>query len=1318
MKRLFLLFLSCWVLLSAMPQKRVLHQFTIADGLSDNSAHCALRDSYGLLWIGTENGLNYFDGHRIQPYRDILTQANGNETNTIMSLFEHNRNIWMGGMSGAYVYDRQQNRSYRFNKRTHYGVTISSTVPRIFESDNQSVWFLTQGQGIFVYDTQKDSLWQDSRHGSFFTDAAIGPNGLIYAVTLNRKLVVFRSDGQFLQQYQLPDSRNAKVPVCITSTPSGLWLGHNTCLFQLGPSDIELKADFPALGTIHGLVSDSQGRLFIGSDNGVSCYNPSTGQLSSVSHAKNGDSALTDDVVNRLQWDADSTLLVLTRAGGVNMLRTQERHVAFIPLSDETSPVGRNSVNALCRGLHGELWIGTTKGLYRGDYDKRQIVHYASSHIPYRITSLMMDENNLWIGTRHNGIRVLNTETDSVTAYTYLSDTPYTLNANDVNSIFRTSKGEIYVLTSWGLCRFDRSNGRFYGYARIPAMTSFICMEEAENHWIWASSGNRGLFYKRTADDSFDRFTSKTIGLQTVVVMHKDGQGDLWAATNGGGLYRFNSKLGDFERYDRPGTILYNLAVNFIEEDDHHALWVGTQSGIVRISPSRDIQDLQTYEYSQDFNALQAQRSSCAYGFGNVLFGADGGIYRFSCDQMQPEADLHHVYVDAITFPFSDDSEAQRLQLGLDAPLYTKLQIELPYSNNSFTLHFASARYSGMAEARYEYILEGFDHQWSNGTATPEATYANLPPGSYTFLLRRVGQSAPDSMVRLGITILPPWYRTWAAYLIYILLTAAVIVYGYYRAQRRLKRRYQRQMEVFQQEQEKQTFQSKIRFFVDLVHEIRTPLTLMSLPLEKMDTNEYTEAIRRNMNYLLGITNQLLDFQKQETGGLQLMCRPTDVGLMLQQVYDQFYSAATIQDKRLQLQVPDESTILSVDRDKMLKVMMNLAGNALKYAQTEIIIRLTTDDDKVYIAVIDDGHGVPPEEKDRIFDRYYQIGKDSKAASLGTGLGLAYAKMVAEAHKGELQYEDAPGGGSCFTLTLKSEGLKMSKEDSVPMAVTRENIGDTDSSADMPQQPSQVKFRILLVEDNEELLRVTSDALRQWYKVAKAHDGIEALKMLKFQEVDVVVSDVMMPRMDGTELCRRLKEDIDTSHLPVILLTAKVAVDAKVEGMESGADIYMEKPFSIKQLHLQIENLLRLRQQFYERVRKIDGFHNVSEDKSSPSGLNLQDLQFVERLQKFVEENMRDEEFSIDTLAEQLNMSRSSFYRKIKALTGQAPNDYLKTARMNQAAKLLREGLRPSEASERVGFTSSSYFAKCFRDQFGCLPKDYTATPDGTHSAV
>ena len=470
------------------------------------------------------------------------------------------------------------------------------------------------------------------------------------------------------------------------------------------------------------------------------------------------------------------------------------------------------------------------------------------------------------------------------------------------------------------------------------------------------------------------------------------------------------------------------------------------------------------------------------------------------------------------------------------------------------------------------------------------------------------------------------------------------------------------------------------------------------------------------MNYLLGITNQLLDFQKAEHGKIQLNLRRCDVCQLLTDTYQQFTDAIEVQGKRIQLQLPDEPVVSSIDADKVQKVMMNLIGNAAKYARSEIIVRLeqlASPNDQLRISVIDDGPGVPKEERDKIFDLYYQIGRsnlpsgsaknENVAATLGTGLGLSYAKMLAQAHDGDLTYSDAVGGGSNFQLVLPIKTVSPQ-----PPPVEGEPL------CQKPPLRGEVwrePFRILIVEDNEELLQMTSDALRPHFRILKARDGIEALDVLKYNDVDIIVSDVMMPRMDGIELCTKVKDDINYSHIPVILLTAKTSVEAKVEGMQSGADIYLEKPFSIKQLQLQILNLLKMRQTYYERMRNIS--HDDNANANAPGdgnlGLTQQDLLFMERLQKMVAENMSDEDFSIDQLAEQMNMSRSSFYRKIKALTDMTPVDYLKMCRLEQAATLLRQGIRITEVAGRVGFTSSSYFAKCFKGRFGVLPKDFVS---------
>ena len=1305
-----LLFMFFCSMTTVLAQHIVARKLMATDGLSNNATLCALRDRYGFLWIGTENGLNCYDGFRFNVYRNMVSTQHPSETNTVMSLYEHGDNILFGGTTGLYVFNRKQNKYYRFDNKTRYGVVVSSSVPKITGTSNGLIWILTLGQGLFIYNPKTNILTQDSRQNSFYSDIKVASDGLVYTTTLSGDLIIFNTEGHFLRKYPIPDHHNDKTQICMTELGGNIWLGYSTQLLRYSNGHIELVKDLPFIGSVHSLAADQKGCLLIGCDNGIFRYSPYSGQMDHLSQSENGASILSDNMVNALTWDSDSTLIVLTRMGGANMLPIRESGVRFLALPVANSQ-GYNNVRVLARGYNGDIWLGTDHGLYHSLGNTGPITLFNQALLPYEITALMLDGQDLWIGTRHHGIRILNLQTQRITSHTFSSQKPYTIPSNEVNGIYRTSKGEIYVLTSWGINRFDQSSGQFFGYSSLSAMTSFICMQEDKRGWLWASSNNRGLFCKKYHDGSFEMFTSKAIGRQTITVMHSDLQGDLWMATSGGGLFRYNKTKEDFERYDLEGTILHDEAISFIEEDDLGALWVGTTAGIIRISPSRDKSDLRLYGFIHHPDAILMQRSSCSLNGNQIAYGGSNGIYCFSTRQIHPIQDKISVYIHDISFPYATDNIAERQRLGLDVLLYTRKEIELPYSDNSFTLHFSSARQSSMPMTEYEYQLEGFDKAWIHGNNSAEVTYTNLPPGKYVFLLRQAGKTDEAYTARLVITVLPPFYRSTLAYIIYLVLALLAGYYIWRLIQRKWKRRYQQQLDEFQARKEKETFQSKISFFVDLVHEIRTPLSLISLLLERVEGSQQTDenrkhtlSIRRNMNYLLGITNQLLDFQKAESSGITLAYHTTDIGKMLTEIHDQFADAVELQGKKLQLQIPEQPIVTSIDNDKVMKVIMNLVGNALKYSNKEIIMRMEpVSDSIIQISVIDDGEGIPHEEQDKIFDKYYQIGNHNAAINLGTGLGLAYAKMLAQAHHGDLVYHDAPGGGANFSFTLP-----IVISDEVEPNASQEVVMEIEQEESAEKKPTAATHIILLVEDNEDLLKATANALQPWYKVIKARDGIEALDSLRYHEVDVVVSDVMMPRMDGIQFCQQLKQDINTSHIPVILLSAKTSVEAKVEGMEGGADIYMEKPFSIKQLHLQIQHLLCIRQQFYEQMRHISPTETTAKEEGG-LGLNRQDLLFIEKLKEAINANMRDESFSIDILAEQLNLSRSSFYRKIKALTGMTPSDYLKTARMDKAAQLLRDGCRSSEVAEQVGFTSNSYFAKCFRAQFGVLPKDYVS---------
>ena len=1307
-------------LLTAQPI--VFNQYLASDGLSDNNVLCGLRDHYGFMWLGTNNGLNCFDGMQNMVFRNMVEENASFENNTITSLYEHEQDIWFGGSFGLYVYHRNSNSFSRFNKRTKYGVSISSTVQDIAASQNGLIWIGTQGQGVFIYDPKTDELTQDSRHGAFISDIFTESDSPVFLATLQGQILLYSQTGDYQKQYAIPDYVPDKNNLCITNINHRIYIGSEHGLYTIHQGDSHIERVSGIDGGIHAL-STMGSDLLIGAEHGLYRYQPEKGQLTHFHHVTDENENIEDFRVNALLWDNDSTLWVLTQMGGVYYFPASH---SGVQVSELPGTAQGRMIRAVCETPDGNLWIGSDSGLYFYDQQTKRISQHTGPGLQQEINSLMLDGDDLWIGTSHDGIIVLNTLTGNRHHYQYSANHSYTIPTNEITSLLCTSQGTIYVGTSWGLCRFDRKTENFMWYFGIGSQTNVTCLAEDRQGCVWVATGNHGLFRQNSPGGDFRNYTyhhnqPQSISSNDISTVFCDHEGTVWVALNGGGLCRYQPDKDGFESFGSNIAVLQGQQVYFITEDQHNNLWLGMETGLLKINAERDAEQAQLLRSYENFVRKQKPHNSAIITRSGELFvGRYNVLAHFMTDHITFTKDRNPVYIISLTLPYQQTDDKDKKAARYHWP-FNDGNITLHYADNDFTLHFSAPQFTGnTSDLRFEYMLEGIDKTWAHGTKNAEATYVNVPPGQYTFLLRKAGNTDAEAYARLQITILPPWYRTTLAYIIYALLFVVSVFYAVRRYSRQVRRRYDRRMKDYQAQQEKANFESKIRFFVDLVHEIRTPLSLISLPLESIEDGleqnengglskikEHTSAIRRNMNYLLGITNQLLDFQKADSGNLQLNLKNCDIAQLLTNVYQQFADAMEVQGKQLQLQLPDQPVNTAVDVDKVQKVLMNLVGNAMKYARSEIILRLEQQSlDKLCISVIDDGPGVPENERDKIFDLYYQIGNDSGAATLGTGLGLSYAKRLAQAHHGDLLLNEAVGGGSNFQLVLPIEEVA-----SLP-SPERETIVSAPKTTEAPsgtaEGASMTNHRILLVEDNEELLQMTTEALRPHFRILKAHDGQEALDVLQYNDVDVIVSDVMMPRMDGNELCRRVKTDINYSHIPVILLTAKTSVEAKVEGMQSGADVYLEKPFSAKQLHLQITSLLRMRQQFHERMRQIDGAAPTSSSEGS-FGLNQQDLQFMERLQQMVTENMRDEEFSIDLLAEQMNMSRSSFYRKIKALTDMTPIEYLKTRRLDQAALLLRQGIRITEVAERVGFTSSSYFAKCFKAKFGCLPKDYVS---------
>lgn len=464
---------------------------------------------------------------------------------------------------------------------------------------------------------------------------------------------------------------------------------------------------------------------------------------------------------------------------------------------------------------------------------------------------------------------------------------------------------------------------------------------------------------------------------------------------------------------------------------------------------------------------------------------------------------------------------------------------------------------------------------------------------------------------------------------------------------------------------------------------------------------KHLTLIEKNVSYLLEITNQLLDFQKIENKKMKLDLKRHDINAIIKDIAEQFKDAASIKGLELSVSLPAPEMEAIVDNDIIRKIMVNLMSNALKYAASMIELSLKESDGHIVICVSNDGPRIPEGQKEKIFQIFYQIPDDKKQMP-GTGIGLAFSKSLAESHQGTLSVENLPSSGCSFILSL-------------PLKRATEKLPETEShpesegfEPDLPQTKNK-RHTVLIVEDNIELQNEIREALEQWYKVYTAGNGKEALEKLETNDAtDVIVSDVMMPEMDGIEMCRHIKTNLTYSHIPIILLTAKTNLESKTEGMENGAEVYMEKPFSIKQLHNQIENLLKLRLAFHELMLRSAG--TTHETPISEYIQSECDITFMKEVDTALTKHLDEESFSVDNLADAMNMSRTNFYRKLKMLTGMAPNIYIKNFRLNQAAELLAQNMRINEVMLRVGFMAPSYFAKCFKAKFGKLPKEYQNT--------
>ena len=741
--------------------------------------------------------------------------------------------------------------------------------------------------------------------------------------------------------------------------------------------------------------------------------------------------------------------------------------------------------------------------------------------------------------------------------------------------------------------------------------------------------------------------------------------------------------------------------------EDQGALWLSTEKGILKYEPKQ----LQRFTLHDGLVSEQFQPNSCMKASdGRIYFGSTTGLNSFYPYQIKANSVMPPVHITSLEIMNREERTAEGLPLNL---ALTK-EITLDYDDaRMLTLSFASLSYCSPENNQYAYILEGFDREWNHVGNQNRATYTNIPAGTYTFRVKATNNDGVWSAneATLKIVVHPPFWWSWYAKLFYLLLLGCIIwQYVHFRL-KRAEHQHQLEMQRLNEEKEKEVREARLNFFTMIAHEIRTPVSLIIGPLEKImkreNPSDDMKVIDRNAHRLLELVNQLLDFRKMEQQSLVMHFAPQNIRQLIMSVSERFTPTFEQGNKSFTVDYPDEHFTAIIDKEAVTKVISNLLTNANKYTKDEVRLSCQPEPDGEHfrIAVSDNGIGIREEYRSRLFEPFFQA-QDNKP---GTGIGLNIVKNIVDLHHGTIAVDSEVGKGSTFTIVLP---VKQEVGDPPPAPPCMEgseypdetqtlNVGHLRPS--IQEGAGGGSSTMLIVDDSEDMVSFLGNHFKEKYDVLTAGDGIEALDILRNREVNIIISDWMMPRMDGTELCRRVRLDPMTSHIPFVMLTAKTDDDSKVESMDVGADTYIEKPFSVHYLEACIRNMLVIRRRLIEKF-STQPLEPVTEIASNPT-----DNDFLLQMKQVIEENFSNSELNVNFLAERLNISRSGLFAKIKTLADVTPNEMIQIVRLKRAAQLLQENkYTVSEIGYMVGFSNPSYFTKCFQKQFGMRPSDYT----------
>ena len=1355
MKNLLFFYIFIFFSVSSFSQSNLyrLKNITTANGLSQSSVIAIYQDSPGQMWFATRDGLNRYDGSSIRVFRndpkDTLSICN----NDILSIEgDKTGNLWVGTYNGLNCYNPSTNIFKHYFHGNGKSTLSNNTIWDIKEIKNE-IWIATAG-GISIFNktTQNfTTISHNSKNNSslpnnFVLNIFQTKKGAIWVGTSKGlcQLISRKGNSFVFKQYYTANNESVYVQDIKEDKSGNLWVATkangllklNTISSKLLPFSInqnQIDADVRSLdfdkkgvawvgsyngistiqtngfiskvynspekktsfGKIKSVFTDKKGSVWIGSYyNGISFWDESNNNFNNLNQ-NSGLNALSYDVVSSLAADANKNIYIGTEGGGITVFDSKTATTTKIN-SLSSIGVSVDNVKSLCLSNTGILWIGTfTEGLAAYDINSKRFVN---ENIAPDLKNVLK-ESGVYVITkgRKNGIFWLGTFGKGLIRYDSTNKTYQIIGNDNYSDNFLTNN-------------------------RVRT----LLIDKNENLWIGTQSGlnviNLNDFDNNIYHIKHYFFDNKLLSGDDILSIFQDKKGKIWIGTKAKGLYEFNGT--NFNKINIKKEDSDVTAIHSISQDDNNNLWISSNYGIIKynlLNKSSFIYDQKDGLISNEFN----DNAFLQIGYNKFYYGGPSGITYFDTKKLPINKYTPQVILTDFKVANKSINVANENDILEESIAFTN-SLTLSYDKANFTITFAIPNFINPTNNKYKYRLVGLDNQWIT-TSNTEATFTIQNSGTYIFEVKGANNDGVWNAepTTLEIVVKPaPWKSWWALSLFTILL--CVSLYGLiWIIKSKEKLRQDLFLEYRESERNKEDNSAKLQFFTNISHEFRTPLTLILGPLQQILLNyngsntmyKKLLVIESSANHLLKLINRLMDFRKFENNQFILETAEGNIVKYIKEIFLSFTEFAKDGDYKYTFESSDEEILVYFDRFKLERVFYNLISNAFRYTPKggEIAVKIRKEVGQIIIEVEDTGIGIAKEHVDKIFDLFFEIPAHNNEQinyNKGTGIGLSIVKNIINLHKGTITVENKTTKGVVFKVKmllgrnhlLEKEILKDFKiSDDLEQYTSQLNPAEIVQEEDINDlENAEDKLTILIVEDHKVLRSFMKNLLKEDYNVITAENGAIGLKKaLKFLP-DLIVSDVIMPEMVGTELCSKIKENIKTSHIPVILLTSRSSLIYKIEGLESGADDYISKPFNLVEFKLRIKNLLISKQRLKTKFS--------SEDNFTPSEIVVSSLdeQLLKKAFKVVEENISNEQFDIPFFCSELGVSRTMLFTKIKAWTNFTPNEFIHEIRMKRAAQLLEQNkINISQISYKVGFNNPKYFSKCFQKKFGETPTEY-----------